>query len=57
MEAIEGVERGLESMKHHAERPADNFFQDIFADKGISETQTYDRPGPMRLPGRCAMYP
>ncbi len=37
MEAIEGIKRGLDSMKRNAGKPADKFFQEFFADKGIPE--------------------
>ncbi len=37
MEAIEGIKRGLESMKRNAGKPADKFFQEFFSEKGISE--------------------
>jgi len=39
MEAIEGIKRGLESMKRNAGKPAEKFFQDFFADKGIPEPE------------------
>ena len=37
MEAIEGIRRGLESMKRHRGKPASEFFREFFAEKGISE--------------------
>jgi phosphoribosylaminoimidazole-succinocarboxamide synthase len=37
MEAIEGIKRGLESMKRNAGTPAGKFFQEFFTEKGISE--------------------
>jgi len=37
MEAIEGIKRGLDSMKRNAGKPADKFFQEFFADRGIPE--------------------
>ena len=37
MEAIEGIKRGLESMKRNAGKPAEQFFQEFFAEKGIPE--------------------
>ena len=37
MEAIEGIKRGLESMKHGGGKPAEKFFQEFFAAKGIPE--------------------
>jgi hypothetical protein len=39
MEAIEGIKRGLESMKRNAGKPADKFFQEFFAKKGIPERE------------------
>ena len=39
MEAIEGIKRGLESMKRNAGKPAETFFQEFFAEKGISERE------------------
>lgn len=39
IEAIEGIKRGLESMKHHAGKPAEEFFKEFFAEKGISEQE------------------
>jgi len=35
MEAIEGIKRGLESMKNNAGKPAEKFFQEFFNEKGI----------------------
>jgi prevent-host-death family protein len=37
MEALEGIRRGLESMKRNAGKPAKEFFREFFAEKGISE--------------------
>ena len=37
MEAIEGIKRGLESMKRNAGKPAEKFFQEFFTEKGIFE--------------------
>lgn len=37
IEAIEGIKRGLESMKRNAGKPAEKFFHEFFAEKGISE--------------------
>ena len=37
MEAIEGIKRGLESMKRNNGKTAEEFFHDFFAEKGISE--------------------
>ena len=39
MEAIEGIKRGLESMKRNAGKPAEKFFQELFTEKGISERE------------------
>jgi hypothetical protein len=39
MQAIEGIKRGLESMKRNAGKPAEKFFQELFAEKGISERE------------------
>ena len=35
MEAIEGIKRGLESMKRNAGKPAEKFFKELFTEKGI----------------------
>ena len=37
IEAIEGIKRGLESMKRNAGKPKGKFFQELFIEKGISE--------------------
>jgi len=37
MEAIEGIKRGLESMKRQRGKPATEFFREFFAEKRISE--------------------
>jgi hypothetical protein len=37
MEAIEGIKRGLESLKRGAGKPAEKFFQEFFAEKRIPE--------------------
>jgi prevent-host-death family protein len=37
MEAIEGIKRGLESMKRQQGKPATEFFREFFAEKGIPE--------------------
>jgi hypothetical protein len=37
MQAIEGIKRGLESMKRNQGKPAEKFFREFFAEKGISE--------------------
>ena len=39
IEAIEGIRRGLESMKQNRGRPAEEFFREFFAEKGISEKE------------------
>ena len=39
IEAIEGIKRGLESMRRNAGKPAKKFFQEFFAEKGISERE------------------
>src|SRR4029453_12846898 len=39
MAAIEGIKRGLESMKRNAGKPAEKFFREFFAEKGISERE------------------
>ena len=38
-EAIEGIKCGLESMKRKAGKPADKFFQEFFAEKGIPDNE------------------
>jgi len=35
--AIEGIQHGLKSMKRNAGKPAEEIFQEFFAEKGISE--------------------
>ena len=37
MEAIEGIKRGLESLKRNAGKPAERFFQEFFREQGIPE--------------------
>lgn len=37
MEAIDIIKRGLESMKRNAGKPAEEFFQEFFAEKDIAE--------------------
>jgi hypothetical protein len=37
MEAIEGISRGLESIKRKAGKPADKVFQEFFADNSTPE--------------------
>jgi len=39
MEAVEGIKRGLESMKRAKGKLAENFFEEFFAEKGISEQE------------------
>jgi len=39
MEAIEGIKRGLESMKRNRGKPAEKFFQQLLVEKGISERE------------------
>ena len=38
-EAIEGIRRGLESMKRNAGKPAEKFFREFLAEKDISEEE------------------
>ncbi len=37
MEAVEGIKRGLECMKQNTGKPAEEFFREFFAEKGISK--------------------
>jgi prevent-host-death family protein len=37
MEAVEGIRRGLESMRENRGRPAEEFFAEFFAQHNISE--------------------
>ncbi|PYP87829.1 MAG: prevent-host-death protein [Blastocatellia bacterium AA13] len=39
MDAIEGIKRGLQSMKSKAGKPAEEFFRKFFAEKGIAEEE------------------
>ena len=39
IEAIEGIKRGLESMKRNAGKPAEKFFQELLTEKGIAERE------------------
>lgn len=39
MEALEGIRRGLESMKRKGGKPAEIFFTEFFAEKGIPERE------------------
>lgn len=36
MEAIEGIKRGLQSMKNNAGKPAEEFFREFFAEKRVA---------------------
>ena len=38
MEAIEGINRGLESMKRNAGKPAEEFFQELLATDDTDNT-------------------
>lgn len=37
MAAIDGIRRGLKRMKRNAGKPAEKFFREFFAEKGISK--------------------
>jgi hypothetical protein len=37
MEAIEGIQRGLESLRRNAGKPAEKFFHEFFNEQGIPE--------------------
>jgi len=39
MEAVEGIKRGLECMKQNTGKPAEEFFKEFFAEKGISKLE------------------
>ena len=39
IEAIDGIKRGLDSMKRHRGKPAEEFFTDFFAEKGIPDNE------------------
>ena len=39
MDAIEGIKRGLATMKRKPGKPAEKFFQELFTEKGISERE------------------
>jgi hypothetical protein len=42
IEAIEGIKRGLESMKRNAGKPAEKFFQEFFTEKAFqSASESY----------------
>ena len=43
MEALEGIQRGLESMKRKRGKLAEVFFTDFFAEKGIPERESKDK--------------
>ena len=37
IDAIEGIRRGLESMKLNAGKPAEEFFREFFAENGFAQ--------------------
>jgi prevent-host-death family protein len=39
MDAVDGIKRGLESMKRNAGKPAEKFFEELFIEKGISNRE------------------
>ncbi len=39
IETMEGIKRGLESMRRNAGKPAEKFFQEFFSEKGIPEDE------------------
>ena len=39
IEALEGIRRGLESMRRNAGKPAEKFFEEFFREKGIPEDE------------------
>lgn len=39
LETVEGIKRGLDSMKQSAGKPAERFFEEFFLEKGISESE------------------
>lgn len=39
MEAVEGIRRGLQSMRTNAGKPAAEFFREFFAEKRISDEE------------------
>jgi prevent-host-death family protein len=39
IEAIEGIRRGLESMRRNAGKPAEKFFKEFFSEKRIPEDE------------------
>jgi hypothetical protein len=39
MDAINGIKRGLQSMKSSAGKPAAEFFREFFAENGIAEEE------------------
>jgi hypothetical protein len=53
MEAIEGIKRGLESMKQHRGKPAAEFFQEFFAEKASLSTNEAARRHAEDLPVRA----
>lgn len=43
VEAIEGIDRGLDSMKRNAGKPAEKFFKEFFAEKDISDNERSEK--------------
>ena len=39
MEAVEGIRRGLDSMKREAGKPAEEFFSEFFTEESVSERE------------------
>ena len=39
IDAIEGIKRGLESVKRNAGKPIEKFFQEFYIEKGISKCE------------------
>lgn len=39
MEAIEGIKRGLESLRNNSGKPTEKFFQEFFREQGIPEDE------------------
>jgi hypothetical protein len=48
MEAIDGIKRGLQSMKSNAGKPAAEFFREFFAEKGIADEEWSDLSSSLR---------
>jgi PHD/YefM family antitoxin component YafN of YafNO toxin-antitoxin module len=44
MDAIEGIKRGLQSLKNNAGKPAAEFFREFFTEKGMAEEHKWSRP-------------